>query len=434
MIQRQAAVAVLLNILLIGLIALFSAMTLVSARGNLFDFYPHWVGGRAVWSGQSPYTPVVTEQIQTGMFGGILTNGGDQQRFAYPAYTSLLLLPWLVIPAETAIPIWLGIQFWAVLITPFVWVLVLRWQPPPVLLVVSLIGLTIVFRYPLNLFLVGQFTGGMLLLLSLAVWLLLSKHDVLAGVVFALSTVPPTVAAPLALIILGGFALGGRWRGLIAFLVVMAGLLGASIILIGWWIPDFVGRLGEYAGYSFPVWSPSIFGSSLIAEGVLIGTALWFLGALRGFLSNPDVEHQIQYILVTFVTALILMPQTGNYYLVLLIPPLWVSIRRAHDLRGKERWIVGGLIVLAVLSPWAYYGLETWNRNLPALCLPLHLAFILSISFRLQRRQVPPSNSAVEQRPQAAPITSTLDQRSHAAPARGDDRPTTARISAVLPG
>src|SRR6266540_2106394 len=83
----------LVNLILIAGLAAFNASTLVPARGLRFDFYPHWVGGRALWSGQTPYTPEITRQVQEGMFGGELPPGADQQNMAYPAYTAVVLAP-----------------------------------------------------------------------------------------------------------------------------------------------------------------------------------------------------------------------------------------------------------------------------------------------------------------------------------------------------
>lgn len=372
------------NIVTIILIYIFSATTIVPVRENRFDFYPRWVGGRALWNGQSPYEDEVTERIQVGMFGSVLPESSDQQRFAYPAYTGLVIAPLLVFPSQTAIAIWLALQLWALLVTASIWLIILRWQPSLRSFFALILGLVFVFRYPMILFVVGQFTGTMLLLISLGIYLLLRGQDAWAGVMFALSTVPPTISAPLALIILGSYAIMGRWRGLVTFAVTLAILTGITFAFVGWWIPDFLNQLSDYSRYAFPVWAPGIFESPLVSLLVVSMTVLWLLWSIRDLARHHDKEHQIQFTLSAAIAALILFPQTGNYYLVLLIPPILVVVRRVQEMRGNWQRIIGGLIVLAIVSPWLYFLVQDQIRDAAALFLPLHVGILLILSFRHQ--------------------------------------------------
>jgi hypothetical protein len=81
--------------LLLVLWILLSAVSywlLALPRQQRFDFYPRWVGSRAVLAGENPYTQEVTWRIQEGMFGRRLGPGEDEQRFAYPAIIAWILL------------------------------------------------------------------------------------------------------------------------------------------------------------------------------------------------------------------------------------------------------------------------------------------------------------------------------------------------------
>src|SRR3954454_1319507 len=84
---------IVLIVLLAAVLSLFNALYIVPQRGNRFDFYPRWAGGRMIWQGESPYTDAATDAIQTGMFGGKLSPGVDQQRMVSPAYVAILLAP-----------------------------------------------------------------------------------------------------------------------------------------------------------------------------------------------------------------------------------------------------------------------------------------------------------------------------------------------------
>jgi hypothetical protein len=86
---------------------------------------------------------------------------------------------------------------------------------------VLLIGLILVFRHPIDTYVLAQFIGTMLLLQVGAFYLLLKRQDLWAGILFAFSTIPPTISAPLAIFILIIYAARGRWRGLATFLIVL---------------------------------------------------------------------------------------------------------------------------------------------------------------------------------------------------------------------
>ena len=359
----------LLLIILVVALSIFNALYIVPLRGNRFDFYPRWQGGRMLWAGQSPYTTEATEAIQQGMFGGKLPPDVDQQRMVYPAYVGIILAPLLALPSATAIAIWLTIQLLAVLLTPILWLQIIDWQPPPWLLGLLIVGLVLIFRYPVNLYLVGQFTGTILLGFSLSIYLLMHKHDILAGVVLALTAVPPTIAIPLALLLLFGYALHRRWRALLAFGTVLAILTGITILQIGWWLPDFIAQLGGYSSYAAPVWPPNLIDSTVLRVlFVLAVSALLLLTFYRFW----KTQHAENFAVAAILVCLLLLPQTGNYYLILLIPPLLLIFRRGALLQR-----IG--VVVAILSPWVFRSLP--DPSLEALILPL---YVLILWFSLQ--------------------------------------------------
>lgn len=364
----QLALVVVIAAALVGLIAYFCLTTLVPARGLRFDFYPRWLGGQAFWRGESPYSDDVTRQIQTGMFGGAVS--GDQQRYAYPAYTSFVLAPFLLLPAPVAISLWMALQLAAVLATPLVWLALLGWKPPPLGLAALLIGLLLVFRYPINLFIVAQFIGTMVLLISLAGLLLFHGRDGWAGVLLALATIPPTVAAPLALLILGGYALRGRPRGLLTFVATLLLLSLLAVAKIGWWLPDFVNGLRLYSLYSYPIWPPSTLSLPLLPL-LVVATGLLALGWSIWRLRLDSLDRQVNFIITAMLVAVLLLPITGNYYLVLLIPAIIACLWRA---RGR-RWLQF-VIALIIVSPWLFFAVRVEAPALDLLLLPLSLGVI----------------------------------------------------------
>src|SRR6476661_6125887 len=97
--------------------------------GELGDLYPRWYGTRQlVLHGQNPYGQRVSDDLQRAYYGNVQLNGSrDEQRFAYPVFVSLFLLPTVylefgqvqiiasfVMTAALAIsiPLWLGFVGW----------------------------------------------------------------------------------------------------------------------------------------------------------------------------------------------------------------------------------------------------------------------------------------------------------------------------------
>ncbi len=372
--RAQIILIVVINALLIVLITGFTLQVVVSARGFRFDFYPRWVGAQAFWRGQMPYDAEVTEEIQRGMFGRVLPPGSDQQNSAYPAYTSLLLAPIMLLPASIAIALWAALQFFSIVWTIGIWIFILKWRPPPWLLGVLTLGFLLVFRHSINLFVLAQFTGTILLMFSLAVLLLLNGHDRWAGVVLACSTIPPTIAVPLGLALLVAYALRGRFQGLMAFIITIGALVAITTIQIGWWIPNFVDVLGQYAQYARPIWAANLIGNPVLRIFFVAGAVAVCFWTFLNFWRNPDRERQIELAITLMIAVVMLIPQTGSYYMVLLIPPLLACIYRAQIL--PEKWLIWLACGLAVISPWIYWQTSGESAQSEALLLPLHVGII----------------------------------------------------------
>ncbi|MBZ0285387.1 MAG: DUF2029 domain-containing protein [Anaerolineae bacterium] len=386
---RSFTAALLIFVLLVAGIAAFTYSTIVPTRGLRFDFYPHWVGGRTVWSGQTPYTPDVTRQIQLGMFGQELPPEADQQNFAYPAYTSIALGPIIALPASVSVSVWMALQLVGVMLSPLIWLAILGWRPKPLVLGLLILGLTFGFHYPIDAYILGQFSGTVLLAISLGVLLLSRGYEWAGGAVLALATVPPTVGGPIALGILGLYLLRGQWRGLAAFTIALAVLVGISILRIGFWIPDWVNVVRAYADYAPPVWPPNFLPLVLRVGLVLVLLGALIFTAYKTKFSVPKIQHLVlstQYS-VLLLAALFLIPQTGYYYLVLLIPVIVDTLHQTEKLPGVGRWLIRLSCLLTVLSPWVYFSLPGHNPDTQSLILPIHVGLTwvaaLALAYRI---------------------------------------------------
>lgn len=360
-------IAVLLLIAAVAVFA-FVQQTLVTTNGNRFDFYPSLVGARAFWAGENPYDPSITARIQMGMFGEALRADEDQQRVAHPAYTLALLAPFTLLTDSAAIALWSTLQLLALFATPFVWMAILRWQLRPLTLAALLLGCVFAFRYPMIVFLLGQFIGTMVFCLSLAVLLMQQERYGWAGAVLVGATMPPTLGGVLALALLGSAVARGHWRGVVSFIGLMSLITLFTLLRLGWWLPQWLGNLRAYTDYANPQWAAGLLPLPLtivliVGAMAMIGWAFWRTR------QEQTQASLVDFVCVAVITALLLLPQTGSYVLTLLIPVIIVAaarISRRSSGRGW-RWL---MLISVLLSPWLFLGV---SGTLPVepLALPL---------------------------------------------------------------
>lgn len=362
-------------------LAFISATVIVPMFEMRFDFTPRYLGGQAFWRGESPYSEAVTTEIQHAIMGPDLPPNKGRHQMFYPAYVALTLAPLLPLPFATAASIWLGLQLTCVIVTPAVWLGILGWKAHPLALAALTIGLGILFRYPMNMFVVGQFTGTVLLGLTGAYALLQAKRDSAAGALLALTAMPPQIAIPAALLLLGGYALIGRWRGLIAFGVVIGVLLTITFAQIGWWIPDFLRQLREYTLYG-----DQTSALKLLDNNVIRAAWVTIIGAITLYLAVLFRQRRItplDWFAVALLAPLLALVPTGNYYLVLLIPLLVIALWRVQGRRGA--WIVAAGVVVAAVSPWVY---RQFAPEVEMLTQPALAAALWVIAARSETRRV----------------------------------------------
>jgi hypothetical protein len=359
--------AVLLIVLLASLI-FFTRMIVVSAMGTRVDFFPRLEGTRAFWAGKTPYSAEVTARIQVGMFGEELLPGEDEQRMAHPAYTAVLLSPLIFFDNEMAVAVWSAVQLLAFFSTLLLWFAIVGWQPKSWQAALLLLGFVLVFRYPMVTYVLGQFVGTLLFSVSLAIYLLQRRQHTWAGVVLIFSMMPPSYSAVLVCLLLGAEVVRGHWHGILSFVVGLGAITLFTILRVGWWIPDWLAQLRAYSEYANPYWPPATAPLPLqvLCVAVLLALLLW---SLRRYILKPLLDHHIDFVCVSLLTLSLLLPQTGSYYLAMLIPVGVVASFRAAT-QKKRRLPLAGAIGLFVLLPWLFQ-LNTGYAALEAFAMPL---------------------------------------------------------------
>ena len=339
------------------------AETHARPRGNLSDLYPRWWGARELLlHGRNPYREDITLEIQKGYYGRVLdparpNDPKDQQGFAYPVYVVFLLAPLIGFPFH-------GVQiffYWLLVgltaASVCLWLRVLRWRLP-------LSSVAICVALTLGSFPAVQ--GIKLQQLSLLVAAMLAGAVACAasgllfsgGVLLALATVKPQLAAPLVAWVLVWAVSDWRARRrlVLGFGIVMGLLLGgAEVVLPGWW-RMFADAVGKYHRYTqnqsvLDVLAPWGYSGKLLA-GVAVLSCAFVLWKLRDRAADT-AEFGTATALVMALTVLV-VPMYAPYNQVLLLPAIFVVVRDGATFLSRSRYWRLSYLVGALLVGWQW--------------------------------------------------------------------------------
>jgi hypothetical protein len=388
-------------------------------KAEMGDLYPRWVGTRELLlHGRNPYGPEVSHEIQLAFYGHPIEQKYgqpgvdviDEQRFVYPIYVVFLMAPTVGISfslLQLCAPVLFAIL---TAISVPLWLDVLRWRPPKVLvaaIVLFILGSPQVMQ-GLRLRQIGLVVA---FLLALCAWCIARNHLALAGVLLAVSTVKPQmVVLPLAWFLLwGAGAWPRRWPLLAGFGVTLATLVGLGDLLLPGWLNYFVDGLIAYRKY-FPTTSLVCLALGNWVGGALSATVILALLALawRNRQANAVSPEFIQTLSAFFIAATLVLPLLTPFNQILLLLPVLMVVRDwdAVPCLGRRGffavvawpWIAS--LVLLLFPPH----LDSTNRIplLPsALVLFVPFLLLLLLVTRSPRTAEPPPI------PRSAPVASS---------------------------
>jgi hypothetical protein len=288
------------------------------------DLVPVWVGIRAAFHHQDPYSGQTTRQIQTIYYGKPLNPADpidqaiDKQRFAYPLPAVFVLAPVAILPWPLARRLFLLLMPLLMAATVPAWLRAL--QIPVTRRRLAILTLLTLVSWPMMWALRQcQFTLAVAAFLAAGCLLLTLRRDALAGIVLALAAIKPQLAGPLLLWLCVWSLLHRRWSLLAGFLTTSAALLAAAQILSPTWISGWLAVLRDYPHYTHaqPMLQ-QLFGVWLGAALMLILAAL-AVATLWRSRHAPDFTPSAALLLaVTLALIPTTMPQ--SYNLVLLLP------------------------------------------------------------------------------------------------------------------
>lgn len=383
------------------------------------DFYPIWLVA-SLWRTEriDPYSPKMTQQIQTGLFGRPLDArnptdpSADYRQFAYPAFTELLLWPVAFVKFSTLRVVLVTLLAFLTVASLWLWLRGLQSRIHPIeFAVLTLLALC---NYPILEALFATQPGLIVgFLLASAALALRQNRLLLAGTLMSLTLIKPqmTLLAIAYLVLWSLFNRGTRF--LAGFVATTLLLVGASLWIWPHWIEQWLKVLLGYHRYATPplvtVLPGAILGvyigpASIVA---MLGVSVWLAWQNR-HASVESLRFWLTLSLLLAITSVALLPGQAIYDHVILLPGIFLLIWYRHQLRDAGRvsrilLLIGSLVLF---WPWAAAFLLLIVRpllpcrifesaaifSLPirtAASLPFAVLALLAYTMRISRRQSP---------------------------------------------
>jgi len=313
------------------------------------DFHPVWLTTRqALVEHTDPYSPEMTRQLQSGVFGRALDphNPHDPpaqyREYAYPAITALVMWPAALIPFPQLRILLAVLLPLLTIITLGLWSRALEWQ-----LSATWFSVTIVLTltsYPILEALFAEQLGLFAaLFLAGAALAIREERFMLAGALSSLTLIKPeTSSLAVFYLLLWSFSVRRRahfWQG---FAIVSFALLTASLLIWPHWIFEWIHIVLGYSRYAMPPLiqvllgknTPAYIGRSISAGFIAAAVVL----AWRYRLSSQDSPRfWLTLSLILAITSVAVLPGQAIYDHTILLPGIFLVLIHRQELSAAGR-------------------------------------------------------------------------------------------------
>jgi hypothetical protein len=338
---------------------------LIGPRGQSFDWLPIWAGGHAVLEGEDPYGPEVTRRIQLAVFRQVIPPEEYQHGFSNPAHLAFVLLPLMILPFSLSLLLWLSLQIPLFMVNLLLGLQLLKWPVRPLFLFLLTFLTLLGFRYPINVYVLGQLTFFVIFCMLLSLWLFQQGRPRWAAVALACATIRPDLSL-LAILLSVLFLWGSPFRYPFFIALFLAGLVLALLPLffIGFWPLAWLEELQGYVNNPFATWPPQLLPWTWLRLVLQAGLMAWIGYYLWRAWREPTPFSRSLLVSAALLASLLLLLQTGSYNLTLALVPALILIRYA-----RPTWLKA-LITLSLLAPWFYFWLGPAFDRLIFLLIP----------------------------------------------------------------
>jgi hypothetical protein len=377
--------------LALAALALCVMSNLVGHIGPMGDLYSPWYGTRImVLHHSNPYAEEVGQHIQIVYYDHILSpeEHKDEQRFAYPAYTAVLLapiafleystvwaagLPILMLLAAAAVFCSIRFSGWQISRTDQWAAVLLAVSTPPVIRSLRLeqLGILVVF------------------LLAASLLALARGHLVTAGMLLAVATIKPQMAVlPVAWLLAWGLrSFSQRRVFLFSFLGSMAVLIAAPELFVRGWLFSFIHQARAYVGYAqYHSWLSLITGDTM---GNLISVAALAL-TIKAVYKHLDADAASWTFCVCSALVLgvasFIVPTLGTLNSqMMLFPAAFILMRNFASLDKRIRILFIACLAWAPLFGIVTFFIDNGNVRLiqmtPGFLLSCTIVVLLALQF-----------------------------------------------------
>jgi hypothetical protein len=360
------------------------------------DFMSRWEGARSFFiDGISPYSDEASLNIQMRIYGRPVVAGEDPGYFAYPFYTVFFMWPTVYVDYAWAAAIWMVLLEVCLIAALFLLLKLFGWQPRPWLLALLIIWALLDYFAARGL-LLGQPSHLVYFFQIVAILAYWRRHDRLAGVMLAVSTLKPQMAYLFVPLMLLAALVYQRRAMLAAFGLTFAALLSASFLLQPDWLGAWIEQVRLYPQYTAltypdtgsPVWIISRYylGSSAWLEAlVTLLLALPVLWAGYSVLIRRREERLLWAVALTLVFTHLVAVRTATPHFVVFNLALIFNFLHLSRWRGSV--VVGAVLMALFVMNWAHFLITVQGRGSlehPSLFLPL--PFVIFGLLLLKRR------------------------------------------------
>lgn len=376
-----------LALLTANVVATHAVLTSRFPGGN--DSIGKYYGTRAwLLEGRSPYDPIVSRRAQIAIYGRLANDEGeDKAHFVSPFYIVLFYLQAAFLNFEWARAVGTVMLELSLAATVVFSARLWRWAVPAWLMGLLVVWVEL-FYHGARTIILWQFAGISAALLTIGLWAIGNRRDVLAGCCFALSTAKPQMAFLLFPLLFMWSLTTGRRRLAVSLVVSITALCVASLVFVPTWPLDMIRQMREYQTYTF-IGSPvHILTEGLVpplgqtAEALVI-TALvgWLLLEWWRVRHDDGPAFQWTLALTLVVTNLVaLRTATTNY--VMMVPALMLLFAWAERRSGRlGRAAVLLTLAVTLIGLWVLFAASVIGREEQAIMyLPLPIGLLVGLA------------------------------------------------------
>ena len=352
-----------------------------SPGGN--DSIPRWIGTRAwLFEGINPYSDEVNLRAQQMIYGRPAMMDEDQHKFVYPFYVILFYIPIAWLNFEWGRTIYMMVIEGAIIIMVVMTVRTYKLSLPRWLMTITII-ISVLNYHSIRTIVLWQLAAISALLITLALWGIVNKHDILAGICLAMASIKPQMVFLIIPIVFLLGILFRRWKISLSLLGTLLFLFIVSVILLPTWFSDMVHQMIDYESYTHTV-SPlnllthrifPVLGDKVEIFLILLLLAWLIFEWTR--VKNVESDQFLWTFSLSLVITNLIVVRTATTNYLMMFPALIYIIQKIakSQFSQKNIWILMIELILFI-GTWILFFItvqgreEQWQMYLP---LPLFI-------------------------------------------------------------